>query len=190
MDKEYYTIKEYAELKGVSVQSVYKKLNGTFKPYVEVVEGRKVLKREVLEKTFSTKPSTLNLNVEQPFSTEGLTSSENDSSPCTDKDSPSASTQAEIMRINKRNEDLIDDLRAQLKEKDAQLSQLNEKVISLFETNQRLMENNQQLQLNYQLLLGDGKIKQYEEVNVEGASAEEVVEEEPKRKGFFSRFFK
>lgn len=191
--EEYLTIKEYAELKGISVQAVYKKLNGTLQPYVEVVEGRKVLKREVLEKTFSTKPSTFNFNVEQPFSTEGLTPSENDSSPCTDKDGPSASTHTEIERINKRNEELIDDLRAQIKEKDAQIKEMNEKVISLFETNQRLMENNQKLQLNYQMLLGDGNSIDNEEVDIQGARVVEeqksAPEEPPKKKGLFSRLF-
>ena len=191
--EEYLTIKEYAVLQGISVQAVYKKLNGTLQPFVETVEGRKVLRREVLEKTFSTKPSTLKLNVKQPFSTEDLTSSENDSSPCTDNNGPSASTQAEIMRINKRNEELIDDLRAQIKEKDAQIKEMNDKVISLFETNQRLMENNQQLQLNYQMLLGEPKEKQYVDVDEPGARVEEEPEKEPeeppKKKGFLNWLF-
>lgn len=184
-NKEYYTIKEYAELKGVSVQSVYKKLNGTFKPYVEMVEGRKVLKREVLEENRSTFKHSTPLNVEN----EGLKVEKNDSLPCTNIDEASSSTHAEILRINKRNEELIDDLRAQLKEKDAQIKEMNEKVISLFETNQRLMENNQKLQLNYQLLLGDGKIAEDEEVDIQGAQVVEEPEKEPEKKGFFSRLF-
>lgn len=176
MEKEYLSVKEYAEIKGCSTQYVYRILQTKLQPYVIVVEGKKCLKIEVLDREETNQP-TNSTNQTNQVANEGFKSS-------------SSSNFEEMKRINERNENLIDDLRAQLKEKDAQLSQLNEKVISLFETNQRLMENNQQLQLNYQLLLGDGKIKQYEEVNVEGASAEEVVEEEPKRKGFFSRFFK
>lgn len=176
MEKEYLSVKEYAEIKGCSTQYVYRILQTKLQPYVVVVEGKKCLKIEVLDKEETNQP-TNSTNQTNQVANEGFKSS-------------SSSNFEEMKRINERNENLIDDLRAQLKEKDAQLSQLNEKVISLFETNQRLMENNQQLQLNYQLLLGDGKIKQYEEVNVEGASAEEIVEEEPKRKGFFSRFFK
>lgn len=169
MEKEFYTVKEYAEIKGISVQAVYKKLNGTLKPFVEVVEGRKVLKREVLEEAPSTNSTNVKFNVEQPFSTEGLTSS---------------SLDAEILRINRRNEELIDDLRAQLKEKDAQIKEMNEKVVSLFETNQRLLENNQSLQLNYQMLLGNGTDKAQEVVNIdaeeEGAQIQdEEVEEKP-----------
>ena len=176
MEKEYLSVKEYAEIKGCSTQYVYRILQTKLQPYVIVVEGKKCLKIEVLDREETNQP-TNSTNQTNQVANEGFKSS-------------SSINFEEMKRINERNENLIDDLRAQLKEKDAQLSQLNEKVISLFETNQRLMENNQQLQLNYQLLLGDGKIKQYEEVNVEGASAEEIVEEEPKRKGFFSRFFK
>ena len=189
MDKEYLTIKEYAEIKGVSVQSVYKRLNGTLKPFLSTVEGRKVLSRKALGETFKPFKPLNSFNVES----EGLNESKNDSSPCTDNNGPSASTHTEIERINKRNEELIDDLRAQIKEKDAQIKEMNEKVISLFETNQRLMENNQKLQLNYQMLLGDGNNIDNEEVDTQSARVveepENAPEEPPKKKGLFSRLF-
>lgn len=175
MEKDYLSVKEYAEIKGCSTQYVYRILQTKLQPYVIVVEGKKCLKIEVLDREETNQPTNATNQTNQ-VANESLKSS-------------SLSNFEEMKRINERNETLIDDLRAQLKEKDAQLSQLNEKVISLFETNQRLMENNQQLQLNYQLLLGDGKIKQYEEVNVEGASAEEIVDEKPKKKGLFSKLF-
>ena len=189
MDKEYLTIKEYAEIKGVSVQSVYKRLNGTLKPFLSTIKGRKMLSREALGENFKPFKPLNSFNVES----EGLNVSKNDSSLRRDVGEPSASTHTEIERINKRNEELIDDLRAQLKEKDAQIKEMNEKVISLFETNQRLMENNQQLQLHYQMLLGDGNSIDNEEVDIQGARVveepESAPEEPPKKKGLFSRLF-
>jgi len=193
MNNEYLTIKEYAELKGVSVQAVYKRLKGNLQPFVEVVEGRKVLKREALEENFSTFKPLNSLNVEN----EGLKGLKKDSSPCTDKDGASSSTQAEIERINRRNEEIIDDLRAQLKDKDAQLKEMSDKIISLFETNQRLLENNQSLQLNYQMLLGATTETTPEVVNAdeteEGAPGEEetIIEQEktPIKKSFWKRVF-
>ncbi len=48
MDKEYITIKEYADIRGVSVSSVYKRLNTTLKEYLVEVENHKALKIDVL----------------------------------------------------------------------------------------------------------------------------------------------
>ena len=176
MEKDFLTVKEYAEIKGCSTQYVYRILQTKLQPYVVVVEGKKCIKKEALDEGETNQPTNTTTQTNRVANKGVLPSS--------------LSTFEEMKRINERNEKLIDDLRAQVKEKDLQLSQLNDKVISLFETNQRLMENNQQLQLNYQLLLGDGKVKPYEEVEVEGASAEETIETDRKRKGFFSRFFK
>ena len=181
MDKEYLTIKEYAEIKGISAQAVYKKLNGTLQPFVELVEGRKMLKRSVLEDDDST-PSLKNF---QPFSTDGSTVEKGG---C-----PSSSTQDEITRINRRNEELIDDLRNEIKSKDEQIKQMNGKLVSLFETNQRLLENNQKLQLNYQMLLGTTETITDEVADDEGAlaraHAKDENEEPQQKKSWFSRLF-
>lgn len=183
MDKEYLTVKEFAKERSCSTQYVYKLLQTKLQPYVVMVDGKKCIDIKALE-VFSEDFAT---NQETNFATEFATNVANQSA------TSASSIEDELKRINARNENLIDELRAQIKEKDAQLSQLNEKVISLFETNQRLMENNQKLQLNYQYLLGDGKnIQVDEEVNVQSAQAEEpeiVPEEKKKKKGFFSWLF-
>ena len=60
---EYITVAEYAKIKGVSSQAVYKQLNNKLKDYVEIVENKKCLKISVLEgiiQPYSTK-------VEQPI---------------------------------------------------------------------------------------------------------------------------
>lgn len=161
MKKEYLTIKEVADRVGVSYQAVYKRLNSTLKDYVEEVDGRKVLRSEVLNEYFSTKKSTvkstLNSTVEGDFK-------------------PSSSDEEEIKRINKRNEDIIDDLRAQLKDKDEQIKRQSEHIVELSGRITELFENNQKLQLNYQLLLSDpDRNKDIVDVDIDGARAEEEI---------------
>lgn len=46
------TIQELASAAGVSVQSVYKQLNKKLKPYLTVVEGKKLIKSAVLEDVY------------------------------------------------------------------------------------------------------------------------------------------
>ena len=174
MEKEYLTIKEYANIKGVSPQAVYKQLSTKLSTYVEMVDGKKMLKIEVLNAEGSTKLKTEFNQVDNSVEASAST---------LDND--------ELARINKRNEEIIDDLRAQLKEKDNQIKKQNEHIVELSNKIAELFENNQKLQLNYQLLLGDGKEKENEiiEVNVDGAQAREEINEKPIKKGFFKRFF-
>ena len=187
MDKDYLTIREYADLKGVSYHAIYKKLNTTLLPYVKEVKGHKVLKIEVLED--SVNPQNFNVK-ENLFNVK-----ENNFNPSDAEVEPSASSvEEELKRVNARNEELIDDLRAEIKAKDAQLQQLTEKIVDMFETNQRLMENNQKLQLNYQLLLGTseniGVDVEVEEQDARGQEEPEIVpKEKKKKKGFFSWLF-
>lgn len=189
MEKDYLSISEYSKLKGVSYQAVYKKLNGIFEPFVVVKNGHKLLKKSILEEDFFNKSSTKNFNKTELSSTESSTVEK--------KGSASSYTQAEIERINRRNEEIIDDLRAQLKDKDAQLKEMSDKIISLFETNQRLLENNQSLQLNYQMLLGATTETTNEVVNADENEESAPVEtdiinqsEEPQtKKGFWQKLF-
>ena len=46
--KEWYTIKEFAEVAGVSPQSVYKRLNGVLEPYLSIRNGKKYLNIKAL----------------------------------------------------------------------------------------------------------------------------------------------
>ena len=47
--KEYLTIKEFADIAGVSKQAVYQRLTGTLKPYVSVKDGVKYLNIRAVE---------------------------------------------------------------------------------------------------------------------------------------------
>lgn len=51
---EYLTVSEYAKLEGISVQAVYKRLNGSLKPFLIIKDGRKLIKSECLTSTHST----------------------------------------------------------------------------------------------------------------------------------------
>ena len=71
---EYITVSEYAKIKGVSSQAVYKQLNKRLKPFFIMVENQKCLLSTVLDEV-ETEGST---EVEQPFnnhSTESLNQS-------------------------------------------------------------------------------------------------------------------
>ena len=201
MEKEYLSISEYSKIKGVSYQATYKKLNGTLKPYVEVVNGRKVLKKSILDEPFLTPTSTLNLNVNER-SLNDFERSETQGSQRANVVSASASTQTEIERINRRNEEIIDDLRQQIKDKDIQIAEMSSKIANLFETHQRLVENNQTLQLRYQMLIEEKENKK--DININAETVEDNVDEhaeadnsgahtpeenKPEKKGFFQRLF-
>ena len=62
-EKQYITVAEYAEIKGISKQAVYKQLNNKLKDYVEIVENKKCLKISVLEENIQPHST----NVEQPI---------------------------------------------------------------------------------------------------------------------------
>lgn len=47
--KEYLSIKEFAELVGVSQQAIYKQLNNKLKPYLKVVDNKKMLNKSAVE---------------------------------------------------------------------------------------------------------------------------------------------
>lgn len=69
MGKEYLTIAEYAEIKGISKQAVYKQLNNKLKDYVEIVENKKCLKISVLEESIQPHSTEVEQPI-QPISTE------------------------------------------------------------------------------------------------------------------------
>lgn len=55
MNDELLTIKEFAEAAGVSKQAIYLQLESRLNPYLVQVENKKMLKREALEKFYSSK---------------------------------------------------------------------------------------------------------------------------------------
>lgn len=49
---ELFTVQEFAERAGVSVQAIYKRLNNSLNPYIQLVDGRKMLKSSALSDVY------------------------------------------------------------------------------------------------------------------------------------------
>lgn len=60
VESEFLTVKEFAEKAGVSVQSVYQRLNKSLKPYFKVIKGVKYIEIKALTEVYG-------LKVEQGF---------------------------------------------------------------------------------------------------------------------------
>ena len=56
--KEYISIKEFAELAGVSQQAIYKQLNNKLKTYLKVVDNKKMLEKSALSMFLKEEKST------------------------------------------------------------------------------------------------------------------------------------
>ena len=52
MDKEYLSVKEFAEAAGVSYQTIYKQLNSRLEPYVTMIKGQKMIKTAALKEFY------------------------------------------------------------------------------------------------------------------------------------------
>ena len=155
-EKEY-SIKEYAKLKGISTQAVYKQLSKSLKPYVIERDGKKYISGQAFNQ------------VEQPVGNHSTAFNQ--------------PVESEIIQL----------LRAQLEEKDKQISTLFNQVEQI--TNQlktteetatrliTLLENTQKIEAGR--LLVEAKS---EKENNEQKDDNEVIEVK-KKTGIFSRIF-
>lgn len=51
-EDQYLSVKEFAQVAGVSVQAVYKRLSKDLKPFVKEIEGRKVIDKRALKEVY------------------------------------------------------------------------------------------------------------------------------------------
>lgn len=172
-EKEY-TIKEFAELRGVSQQAIYKQLDGKLKPFLVVRNGQKYISGECLRQLLPQ--------------TEGSTSQ-----PRFNNHSTEVQQQVEMVE-NYR--EMLEVLREQLREKDKQIStlqeQLNNQLLELEKKNSfiqeqadrmaTLFENSQKIEAGKMLL---EQAKSEEESTIEA----EKEPQEKKKPGIFSRIF-
>ena len=182
--EELISVAAYAKQHGTSVQSVYKRLKTTLKPYVVEVDGKKMLKSCVLDLEDST--------VDKP---EGLI-----------KDNGSTTVKQPEPDITR---DLLRLLEEQLKAKDAEIERLHGEVESAraaaaaAEQHNRdqakqltlLLEQSQELQRNNQLLLAAQATKNSKQSEVgEDPDLQEIKDKSdpppvPDKKGFWARLF-
>ena len=168
-NKEFLTIKEYAEIKGVSLSAVYKRLSTSLQPYVEEVEGKKMLKYQViLDEGLK--------GVEEFYSTVESSSSD------TNYDKIIQLFTTQLKEKDKQIERLQEELQraaASADQKDKYIQEQGRRLTELLEQANKLQENNQ-------VLIGlasDYKSKLEEVSSSSMAAATE-------KKGFFSRLFK
>lgn len=171
MKIEYISIKEFAEIAGVSQQSIYKRLNkkdNPLQPYFKEVDGKKFLRKSAL--SLYEIAASADEKAEQP------------------EHEPEVKENVKIKEKRDSNERLFDLLEQQLQEKDRQLQekdkQLQEKDKQLSSLLQRLEEANKII--NQQQQLTAIEKKNMLEIEEKKDEIENHNEEPVKRKGFFS----
>lgn len=199
MNEDFISISDYAKLRHVSPAAVYKRLDGTLKPYVKIIGNKKYISRKALE-IDGYKP------VENGYQ-QGLKEVETEAAQ--DKEPAEAAAQADTALLK-----AMEALQNQLSEKDKQIERLQNEAVELRqaaaekdkfiqEQSNRLsllLEQSQELQRNNQILLGAAqgvKAKSQEKDETqEPAQAAEAPEvnadtpgEQKKKKSFFNWLF-
>ena len=198
MDKDLLTVKEFAELAGVSVQSIYKKLgkeNNPIQRYLKVVDGVKYINRKAYEILYSAGSAAMTTEEDhrQPEEEQLKPQREEAETP----PPPKSSTD----RILDILEQQLEEQRRQLQEKDkqiaAQTEQINSLLARLEESSQIINQQQQLTAMNVKALTG-GEVKDtpaavevapQEPVAEEKPAAEEVAPPPPSKKSIFKRIF-
>ena len=172
MGKEYLTVAEYAEIKGISKQAVYKQLNNKLNNYVETVEGKKCLKISILEENIQPSSTKVEQPI-QPVSTE---------------------VEQPIQPVSTEVEQPIQPFwEAQIKEKDKTIDSLLRQIEALQEQNTRLTEllHNSQvlLAVEKQALIQEQASTHTEEPEHRTETKSQDKPTEQKKHGFIYRLF-
>lgn len=189
------SISEYAKLRGVSVAAVYKRLDGTLKPYTKTINGKKCISKRAFEL------DGIQQVIEgfQP----GLNTVETRQAQDKAEEEATAPADAALLKA-------LEALQNQLSEKDKQIERLQEETADLRrsaaekdkfiqEQSNRLsllLEQSQELQRNNQILLGAAQgVKpvpaehQEAQAEQEPVTATDAPGEKKEKKGFFKWLF-
>ena len=177
---DYLTISEVAKLTNRSYQNISQRTKTSLSKYVVVINGRKMLNKEVL--------SEFNLSSnEEGFKEEIKVENK---TPLNDNSTPLHQSNEEDLN------ELIKELREEIKRKDEiiiskdeQLQKQTEQIIDLSNRVVELFENSQKLQLQTSYLLSENNFDRDDE-QILRPSDENIEDKPPKKKGFFARFFK
>lgn len=147
MEKELLTVKEFAARKGVSIQSVYKRLKTSLNRYVEKVEGITMIDAAALneEESNSTNQPTTKRNAQpkQPIQPFNNSTVEYELSALREKVAEQKNT---IELLQKE----LDVARADIRHKDEQLEAQAARLLTITENQQELLRNSQILQAQTQ----------------------------------------
>lgn len=131
---ELLTIQEFAKKAGVSVQAVYKRLNNSLNPYIQLVEGRKMLKSSALFEVYG-------IEVVQP-----IQPSIQPIQPSIQPGSEEKTVTPEVIFLRKQ----VEQLQAELLAERQHSRELAEKIVVLADQSQKL----QLAQMSQQLMDG------------------------------------
>lgn len=198
------TVAEYAELKCISVQAVYKKIN-KLKTTEEERNGRKITLIIIDDEEPKPKEEEI-----KPISTDNSTSTATDLTPedkvtSTSNSTSTASTSTPDIKptsTDNSTSNIIEVLKTQLQEKDKQIERLQDTVAEKdkqlkeqFDKFAELLYRQQQLEaITQHKLLKSGEAE--EEITEPEEKADDLQPEEAQdqeqtqKKGFFSRLFK
>lgn len=181
------TIKEFAAAAGVSRQNIYSQLNGRLKPYIQLVNNTKMLKKSALELFYSEKVEQVDSQPIQPEERPKIK----------EKFDFKEEKNSQVEQNLKNNfndfeerafnilEKHIDRLYSQLETKDKQIEELNKQLAETLEKMANIMEQ-QQILLSQQQKLT--LIERQENIK-EPAELEEPKAEPQPQKSFWSRLF-
>lgn len=122
MNKKYITIKEFSKAAGISTQAVYKQVDNRLKPYLKMVDGKKMINVDALKLYKEEKPQEHEEN--------------SNSTSC----ATSCSTIAQPQKVEQQ---IIDLLKDELDKKNKQIEKLQEQL----DKAQTLISQEQQLRL-------------------------------------------
>ena len=196
MEKDLLTIKDFAQLAGVSVQSIYKKIgkpNNPIQRYLVELNGLKYIRRAALDVLYSPAPAA----AASPAEVE-------EQPPQTDEPAKTKSSTDRLLDILEQQ---LEDQRRQLAEKDKQIADQSRQISQLLEQlaeNAKIINQQQQLTaMNTQFLLGQPAAATGEEVeppaeeaapaqeqNAAAAAPVEITPDPPQKIGFFQRIFR
>lgn len=167
MEKEYLTIRQFAEAVGKSQQAIHQQLETRLKKYVKVIDNRKYIDNTAIREVFGVD----DLKEKSSDSINELTSIQ-----------VALQVKDEIIKTLKQQiEDLRNDknnLNEQLKVKDAEIDKLHTEIDRL----QTLLDQQQQLHKSLQ---------DQQQLLIESKSNDDSAEaEQPKKRGFFGIFRK
>ena len=108
-EREYLTIKEVSRAAGVSVQSIYQRLETSLKDYVKIVKGKKYLDISVLKDIYGIEVEKALKDIKQDFKQDI-------------KDNSKGDTSDDTVKLL---QDTLDTLRQQLEQKDKQIKELH-----------------------------------------------------------------
>ena len=107
-NENYITVSEYAALKGISKQAVYKQLNNKLQPFLIVVDGRKYIDRAALTEVENQKLNEVEQPLNQPLNNQSQPFLENQ---IAEKDKVIESLLRQIENLQEQNSKLTDLLR-------------------------------------------------------------------------------